>query len=114
RILADTSKMKAAALAAVVLALLVPHGNGRGSAGCTHFDLKGTLRSPSTTSFGLEQMKKQGGTTMFRIAITPGTQVFWTGRGTLDGPMPGEHVWAKGQHCGSTYTATWVLVSPPQ
>jgi hypothetical protein len=113
-ILADTSKMKAAALATLLLALVLPHGKGKGNVGCTHFDLKGTLESPSTTFFELEQAKKQGGTTTFRVAITPSTQVFWTGRGTLAGPVSGEHVWAKGQHCGSTYTATWVLVSPPQ
>src|SRR6516225_4757133 len=103
--------MKAAALATLLLALVLPHGKGKGSAGCSHFDLKGTLRSPSTSSFEVERPATHGGTTTFRVAITPGTQVFWTGRGTLAGPVAGEHVWAKGQHCGSTYTATWVLVS---
>jgi hypothetical protein len=111
-ILVDTPEMKAAALAALLLALVVPHGKGKG-AGCAHFDLKGTLRSPSTDAFGLEQARRHGGTT-FQIAITPTTQVFWTGRGTLAGPVAGEHVWAKGRRCGSTYTATWVLVTPPQ
>jgi hypothetical protein len=104
--------MKAVAVAALLLAVVLPQGKGKGgAAGCSHFDLRGTLRSPAAASFEVEQVKRNGAETTTRIAITPSTQVFWTGRGTLAGPTADEHVWARGQRCGSTYTATWVLVT---
>jgi hypothetical protein len=107
--------MKAAALAAILVAVVLPHGKGKGApASCSHFDLKGTLGPVSAASFGLEQARRHGAGVTIRIAITPRTQVFWTSRGTLAGPAAGERVWAKGQLCGGTYTATWVLVSPQQ
>ena len=103
--------MKAAALVALVLTVALPSGKGKGNAAaCSHFDVKGTLRSTSAASFALEQATKHGGRTL-RVAITSTTEVFWTSRGTLSGPVAGDRVWAKGRRCGDTYTATWVLVT---
>jgi hypothetical protein len=107
--------MKAVALAAVVLAAAAPHGKGKGDPGpCARFDLKGTLESPVAASFLVQSAKKHGSEAPVRIAITATTQVFWTSRGTLAGPRAGDRVWAKGRRCGSTYTATWVLVTAPK
>jgi hypothetical protein len=104
--------MKAAALVAVVLAVALPHGKGKGPPvpACAHFDVKGTLQSVSAASFGLKPAKK--GAPVLKIAITPDTAVFWTSRGTLAGPTVGERAWAKGKRCGDAYTATWALFSP--
>ena len=103
--------MKIAALMAIVLAAGVPLGKGRGNpSDCTRFNVKGTAQAVSDASFTLKPAKGAA----IRVAVTPTTQVFWTGQGTLAGPKEGERAWAKGQQCGSAYTATWVLFGGTQ
>jgi hypothetical protein len=77
---------------------------------CARFDVQGTLKSIGSASFSL---RRSDGTTL-TIALTPKTDAFWTGTGTLAGPVAGERVWAKGTLCGGEYSATWVLVRPKQ
>jgi hypothetical protein len=105
--------MKAVALVAVVLAAVLPHGKGKGTpADCARFNLKGTLASPSAASFLLQPPDSaKRPASPVRIAITATTEIFWASRGTMGGPQAGDRVWARGRHCGSTYTATWVLVT---
>jgi hypothetical protein len=76
---------------------------------CRRFNLRGTLTAVSDTSFS---MKRAGAAAPITVRLTPSTETFWTGKGTLAGPAPGEWVWAKGQKCGDVYTAIWVLVRP--
>ena len=77
---------------------------------CGRFDVRGTLTSVGQTSFSL----RRGDGTALTIALTRQTEAFWTGKGTLDGPVVGESAWAKGTLCGGEYSATWVLVRPKQ
>jgi hypothetical protein len=75
---------------------------------CRRFNLRGTLTVISSGSFAM----KPAGKSTITIGLTPETEAFWTGHGTLAGPASGESVWAKGRNCGGVYTATWVLVRP--
>ena len=77
---------------------------------CGRFDVRGTLTSVGHTSFSL----RRADGTVLSIALTRQTEAFWTGTGTLEGPVAGERVWAKGTLCGAEYSATWVLVRPKQ
>ena len=103
--------MRALALVIAVAGAVASLGFAAGPPGkapvrCARFDIRGTLQSVGRASFSL---KRADGTAL-TIAITGQTAAFWTGEGTLAGPVAGESVWAKGRHCGAVYSATWVLV----
>ena len=99
----------AAATASLGLAAQPP---GKGPS-CTRFDLQGPLLSVARSSFSMSVTKGRAkGSRVITVALTPDTESFWTGRGTLAGPTAGEWAWAKGKLCDGAYTATWVLIRP--
>jgi hypothetical protein len=83
---------------------------------CKRFWLAGTLASVSTSSFTVDPVSarhsKTTATGPVTVGLTPRTQVFWWGRGTLAGPSVGDLVRVHGKQCGDTFTAAFVQASP--